>query len=248
MSLLQIAVRVASRRYAQTPAASEDSMSFSGKLSQRFDGENCYAEGQLTIDGQEHEFTCGTGGRDPAQCTLDGQPLSDDALQQRIELFMTDIWPPEDGNWDATVQNNVTSSPPTPAQDEQGGGGGQQVGQQGQQAAPTATEDPQSILKRAEDAEADASRWHQGSGIHAGKCLSLVEEHLEAAEKGGQDAAAHLEAAVLWANAAEAEAKGLHEVQGDWLDFDDWAKTEAGLADSKAASASNALGIDSSEY
>jgi len=99
--------------------SSEDEMSFTGDVSQRFDGENCHAEGKLTIDGKVHEFSCGTSGRDPAQCKLDGQVLPEtDPLHERISLFMTDIWPHEDGNWDAHIENNITAQAPTPVQDE----------------------------------------------------------------------------------------------------------------------------------
>ena len=114
--------------------------------------------------------------------------------------------------------------------------------------ARMASEDPQSIRSRAENAEREASKWHQGSGTQAGKCLALMETHLEAAEKGGDDAAKHLEAAILWADAAEAEASHLQGTGGEWIETDEWTKTISGQANEKAEVASQALGIDPSGY
>lgn len=86
---------------------------------------------------------------------------------------------------------------------------------------------------RAFEAAAKASRWHQGSGIHADGCASIA-EHFEELN--------HLEVAELFADAAEAEATHLEEVGGEWGSVAAWKKSKSGVATAKAVKA--ALKVD----
>jgi hypothetical protein len=103
--------------------------------------------------------------------------------------------------------------------------------------------------ERANAADKEASQWHQGSGTHTGGCAALAEEHEELAAKGGKKAKKHQEAAKLWADAAEAEAKELRKSHGEWSDDeDDWKAGPSGKATKKAKKASKALGLKTDEY
>ncbi len=114
--------------------------------------------------------------------------------------------------------------------------------------------------ERAWKASERASRWHQGSGIHADSCYTLT-EYFEALARGidkledGEDfyelekqprKSSCLRVAGLWADAAEAEAQHLENVQGDWGDGTDasvnkWKRGISGKAWAKAVKASKKL-------
>jgi hypothetical protein len=120
-----------------------DDITFTGELQQRFDGENCYAKGIITIDGQEHELLCSTSGRSIPQYKLDGENLTEgDQLAERIEMFLSDIWPPEDGDWDAHVEKNIILSAPTPVSDDEEARDIRDEGG-GQHTAPSPADDDQ---------------------------------------------------------------------------------------------------------
>lgn len=81
---------------------------------------------------------------------------------------------------------------------------------------------------RAGRAAERASRWHQGSGIHAdGLCAAC--QHFE--ELG------HPEVAGLFAAAAEAEAVHLEGTGGVWLEVGEWEKSPSGVASRRAEEA-----------
>ena len=105
-----------------------------------------------------------------------------------------------------------------------------------------------SPLDRAEAAANRASRWHQGSGIQADMYAGMCEQCMEAAQDPANAAQASLyqQAAFSWADAAEADADYLDKTHGDWDDSEDW-KAAVGPAIMKAAQASKALGMDTSE-
>jgi hypothetical protein len=86
--------------------------------------------------------------------------------------------------------------------------------------------------ERANKAASEASQWHQGSGIHA--------NGLEAACKHFEELG-HTEVAELLADAAEAEALHLKNMNGEWLDYDEWQKTASGMATQKAEAAAQKI-------
>lgn len=96
---------------------------------------------------------------------------------------------------------------------------------------------PKALLKRAEAAEADASQWHQGSGIHAGACEAMAETHVE------RGTPADLVAAELWVKAAEEEAAFLKESSGVFGSPRKWAKSRSGQATKAAKAASRKAGL-----
>ena len=86
--------------------------------------------------------------------------------------------------------------------------------------------------ERAAKAAASADKWHQGSGIHADG-LHAICEHFE--QLG------HHEVAELMADAAEAEAAHLEKMKGNWLDYEQWSKTDSGKATRKAEEAARKI-------
>lgn len=121
MDLLRIAARVAAEPDG-VPGDMEGAVSvdaFTGTLSSRFDGENNSAEGRIVIDGAEKAITVNATASDRgAHYTLDGQEVPwDSPLHEALDIYFSDIWPPESGSWDATVEAGVISKPPTPADD-----------------------------------------------------------------------------------------------------------------------------------
>lgn len=82
--------------------------------------------------------------------------------------------------------------------------------------------------ERAGKAAEEASKWHQGSGTHAGGC-SAIAQHFEGL--------GNKEIAELWADAAEAEAAHLEKVGGKWFEYKDWLKSKSGKATDKATKA-----------
>jgi hypothetical protein len=95
--------------------------SFSGTLRQRFDGENCSGRGTVVMDGRRQEVVLdGSASMRGTEYVLDGKAVEQDSPpQEQLDLYFTDIWPPEDGSWDAEVRDGVVTSV-TPAPDEDG--------------------------------------------------------------------------------------------------------------------------------
>ncbi len=111
MDLLRIAARV---------SVADSGPTFTGELHSRFDGENNSGEGTIVMDGATHSITLqATASARGSEYTLDGKPVDPGSPEHEIlDLFFTDIWPPEPGDWDATVNGNVIASPPRPVESE----------------------------------------------------------------------------------------------------------------------------------
>ncbi len=92
---------------------------FTGTMKSRFDGENNSDEGKVVVDGVERQVTVNATASDRgAHYTLDGQEVGwDTPTHEALDLYFTDIWPPEDGDWDAVVEAGVVKSV-TPSEED----------------------------------------------------------------------------------------------------------------------------------
>lgn len=88
-----------------------DDASFTGSIQSR--GVYHLVEGELTMDDEahtlKHKFRKGPGGS--IQCTLDGELIDiDHPFYIPIAAYLDDIWPSEEGDWDADVIDGVVSN------------------------------------------------------------------------------------------------------------------------------------------
>lgn len=103
-------------------AAMDDVIEFTGAIHSRFDGENHGGTGTLLLDGKERNILfSGSSSERGTTYYLDKDLVDPDGpLQERLDIFFTDIWPPEEGSWDAKVVKNRISDPPMQIDDEEG--------------------------------------------------------------------------------------------------------------------------------
>jgi hypothetical protein len=105
------------------------------------------------------------------------------------------------------------------------------------------------LLKTASTAAKSASKWHQGSGIHADSMYAALEdiaEMLKDADKGKIELI--MAAAESVTQAAVAEDKYMKTTHGEGWDLDEWKESISGKAYATAEKACAAIDICLNDY